>query len=337
MKRWLTLGLLAVLLEGCLPVASTSTNMDIFTLNQRLARTINLGNALEAPSEGEWGVVLQEAYFDLIAEAGFSAVRIPARFSAHAGHAPPYAIDPDFLRRVDWAVEQAIARGLTAIVDLHHYEEIFSDPSAEKERFLAIWGQLANHFRERPDELVFFELLNEPHDALAGALWNALAAETLAVVRRTNPTRPVILGPGNWNGFESLSSLVLPDDPYIIVTFHYYHPFEFTHQGAEWVEGADAWLGSTWNGTDREAAAIAADFDWVLAWAEHHNRPVFLGEFGAYFRADLQSRIHWTATVAHLARERGFTWGYWEFCSGFGIYDPVRQRWNDDLLHALIP
>jgi endoglucanase len=40
--------------------------------NSRIGRGVNLGNALEAPSEGEWGVRLSEDYFNLIAGAGFS-------------------------------------------------------------------------------------------------------------------------------------------------------------------------------------------------------------------------------------------------------------------------
>ena len=47
-----------------------------------LGRGINLGNALEAPQEGEWGIVIQEYFFDKIKDVGFKAVRIPIRWSA---------------------------------------------------------------------------------------------------------------------------------------------------------------------------------------------------------------------------------------------------------------
>ncbi len=65
-------------------------------INERLGRGINLGNALEAPAIGGWGVVLEEEYFRLIKEKGFSSVRIPIRWSAHAQANPPYTIDEDF-------------------------------------------------------------------------------------------------------------------------------------------------------------------------------------------------------------------------------------------------
>ena len=57
---------------------------DAQTINQKIGRGINLGNALEAPNEGDWGVVLQPDYFKAIAQAGFNSVRIPIRWSNHA-------------------------------------------------------------------------------------------------------------------------------------------------------------------------------------------------------------------------------------------------------------
>lgn len=57
--------------------------LDPFEQNTALGRGINLGNALEAPNEGEWGVVLQKRFFELIQDQGFSSVRIPIRWSAH--------------------------------------------------------------------------------------------------------------------------------------------------------------------------------------------------------------------------------------------------------------
>src|SRR5262245_51928059 len=57
---------------------------DIFEANKRLGRGINLGNALEAPKEGEWGVKLKAEYFKTIKDAGFATVRLPVRWSNHA-------------------------------------------------------------------------------------------------------------------------------------------------------------------------------------------------------------------------------------------------------------
>ena len=316
---------------------SASQAADPFDQNRRLGRGVNLGNALEAPSEGEWGVTLREEYFQLIADAGFDAVRIPVRWSAHAASAPPYTIDPSFFERVDWAVNQALSRGLLAVINVHHYEEIFQNPAQHRERFLALWEQIADHYKDYPPDLLF-EILNEPNTALTANVWNPLLADALRVVRLTNPDRNVVVSSTEWSGVQALGYLQLPDDDrHLIVTVHYYLPFQFTHQGAEWVSGSEPWLGTTWPGTPAQKQAVTDDFDRVAAWAEKNNRPVYLGEFGAYSKADIESRARWTDFIARQAEQRGFSWAYWEFCAGFGVYNPSTRQWNEPLLTALLP
>ena len=303
-----------------------------------LRRGINMGNMLEAPNEGEWGLTVQEEYFDLIKEAGFDFVRLPVRWSTHAEQESPYTVDPAFLGRVDEVVDWALERDLAVIVDFHHYEEMMWDPWSNKDRFLGMWKQVAEHYKDYPSN-VLFELLNEPNDQLNASLWNQYLAESLAIVRETNPTRDVVIGPAQWNAWDWVSTLDLPDDEHLIVTFHYYEPFHFTHQGAEWIgDEAQKWLGATWEATDSEKAEITAHFDSVAEWAKRHDDvPILLGEFGAYSKADMDSRVRWTDYVAREAERHGFAWAYWELASGFGIYDPEAKSWREGLLKALIP
>ena len=300
-------------------------------------RGVNLGNALDAPKEGEWGVVLKEEYFKKISAAGFDSVRIPVRWSAHAETTAPFRIEPKFFDRVDWAIRQALRRRLTPVVNMHHYEEIFGQPQRHRQRFLALWRQIAEHYCDYPPMLVL-ELLNEPHDKLTAEKWNALAAEAIGVVRRSNPTRLIVVGPVGWNSIDSLDSLELPkDDRRLVVTVHYYQPFHFTHQGASWV-GPDSqkWLGTKWTGDKAQRQAVARDLDKAVAWAAKHRRALYLGEFGAFSKADLESRHRWTRFVADGAIKRKMGFAYWEFCSGFGVYDPKREQWIEPLKQALL-
>jgi endoglucanase len=300
-------------------------------------RGVNLGNALEAPREGEWGVRLEKEYFDLIKSAGFDSVRIPVRWSAHAESASPYRIDPQFLARVDWAVRQALQRRLFVVMNVHHYGEIMEKPDEHRDRFLALWAQIAEHFHDRPPALSF-ELLNEPHGNLTAEKWNDLVSAALPVVRRTNPNRPIVVGPADWNGIGQLKNLRLPEeDRNLVVTIHYYSPFKFTHQGASWVGGqSQAWLGTRWLGTKAEQRAVTRDLDAAITWAVKHRRPIYMGEFGAYSKADIDSRARWTRFVADEAIRRNIGFGYWEFCSGFGVYDAQQRQWVRPLKEALL-
>jgi endoglucanase len=310
---------------------------DPFVQNKLLAKTINLGNALEAPNEGDWGIVLKGVYFEKIKEVGFTAVRIPVRWSAHTSAEFPFIIDPVLMERVGWALDQAEKNSLAAIINIHHYEEIFSDPLKEKEKFLALWKQIAEKFINRPTTL-FYELLNEPHDQLDAELWNKFLDEAIDTIRAIDSTHTLIIGTAEWGSISAMNKLILPqEEKNSIFTFHYYSPFQFTHQGAEWVDGSNAWLGTSWNGFQNEKEAISLDFLKVKTWAGQHNVPVLLGEFGAYSQADMESRIRWTQYVARSAEQDSFSWAYWEFASGFGIYDPDINTWREPLLEALIP
>jgi endoglucanase len=305
-------------------------------MNRSMGKGVNLGDALDAPNEGEWGVFLKAEYFQLIKEAGFQTVRIPARFSGHALEEEPYTLSPAFLERTDWAIAEALKNDLIVIIDMHHYVEMAEDPDAHAGRVVALWQQIAEHYKDYPQELVF-ELFNEPNSQLDARRWNALIARILPVVRASNPERNVIIGGAMWNGFSELERLKLPeDDRHIILTFHYYLPFEFTHQGAEWAQGSEAWLGTSWDGRQDEIQAIAGHFDAAAEAGRAMDRPIFVGEFGAYSKAHIDSRARWTAEVVRQAEQRGMSWAYWEFCAGFGIYDKDMQIWVKPLVQALL-
>jgi len=315
----------------------TAADEFAFAQLRRLGRGVNLGNALEAPTEGEWGVTLEEGYFQLIQDAGFNSVRIPIRWNAHALEEAPYTIDPEFFARVDWAVDQALQRDLVVVINMHHYLELMETPRVHTERFLALWEQIAKHYQDYQDSL-YFEPLNEPNGSLGVISWNSVVTQVVGVIRKTNPARTIILGPGNWNNIYDLPALELPkEDRNLIITVHYYSPFEFTHQGAEWADGSEAWMGTTWDATEDQVNAVVRDMNAAARWGAQNVRPIYLGEFGAYSKAGIESRERWTAFVARAAEERGFAWAYWEFCAGFGVYDSTRKAWNEPIKRALLP
>ncbi len=324
----------------------SSTTMDIFAANRRLARTVNLGEALEFPDKGNWQWVNKEEIFYVVSQAGFTAVRIPINFAAHAESAPPYSIQDSFWESVDSLVNKAMKCGLVVIINMHNFGYESQIMRTESDYFLVLWDQIAEHYKDYPEASLYFELFNEPGDPY---LWNTILFQGISVVRKSNPTRPIIIGLADWGQASGLATLKLPDDQGLIVSFHYYNPQEFTHQGAEWMEGAYKWLGTTWDGTPDEIAVIDQDFDRVSYWVQsrRHPVPIFLGEFGSLSKADQESRVRWTAAVRQAAEEHGFPWGYWDLCNTgsptFGIFDcyttrpAIQGKWDEGLFKALIP
>jgi endoglucanase len=300
-----------------------------------LGSGINLGNALDAADGDEHALRLPRRYFDEIKAAGFDMVRLPVAWSAHAEETAPYTIEQDFFQRVDQAVDQALALDLKVVLNVHHYHELNHAPDAQTERFLALWRQIAPRYADRPD-LLHFELLNEPRAAMTAQRWNALLRQALAAVRESSPERTVLIGPAEMNDISALSKLDLPDDDHLVATVHYYAPLEFTHQGAPWVQNSYPWLGTTWGG-EADRKTVSEDLAVAAAWADAHAVPLFIGEFGAYERADMDSRVRWTTWVREEAERLRIGWAYWEFGTDFGVYARETDTWREPLRQALIP
>ncbi len=237
----------------------------------RLERGINLAGDFEVTPRGSWGTPIQESFFPLVAAQGFDHVRIPIRWSSYTGGGPNYTINENFFREVDRLVDLAQANDLGIVLDVHFFEELEADPVGQRDRFLAIWDQIAVRYQNRPASVVF-ELLNEPTGAFNDQpeVWNQLAAEATAVIRRTNPTRTLIIGPVNWNHASFLGALELPDDPNIVATIHTYDPFDFTHQGATFVDPIPP-TGVVWRANEFGLALDWLDRSWNIRTASGAN------------------------------------------------------------------
>lgn len=319
--------LLAAALALLLPVAPASAAPAL----HRGVNILGYDPVWKDPARGRF----QARHFAEIRRGGFDFVRVNLQAFRHMDAAN--RLDPVWLKRLDWVVAKATAAGLSVILDEHDFEPCSADPAMCRVRLGAFWSQVAPRYRRAPAS-VLFELLNEPHDKLDAAGWNGLLADMLAIVRRTNPTRTVVIGPTQWNSLAALDTLVLPaSDRNILVTFHYYEPFRFTHQGASWAKLSDV-HGVSW-GAPEDLARLAADFDKVRDWSRRTGRPVLLGEFGAYDRSGtpLALRAAYTAAVARAAEARGFAWAYWQFDSDFIVWDMKANGWVTPIKDALIP
>lgn len=328
-----------VFLIFCCQLSTYAQNrIPAFEMNERLGRGINMGNAFEAPTETAWGNPWNAEYFEIMADLGFDHVRLPVRWETteRSMASPPYTINATFLNRIKEVVDEALKNKLHIIVNMHHHDALFEDPQGQKARFLSQWEQIATFFKDYPDSLLF-EVLNEPHGNLSPEMWNEYFDDALDIIRLTNPERTVILGVAEFGGLGGIVHLQLPDDENIILSPHYYNPFNFTHQGAEWVgPGADDWLGTKWLDTEAERETIENEFSFALQFSEENHIPIHVGEFGAYSKADIESRERWTTFLARWFEELGLSWAYWEFSAGFGIYNPSNQTYNDPLVNALL-
>ncbi len=324
-------------------IAAPRASAAAINIAKALGRGVNFGNMLDAPNEGDWGLKVEDDYFAKVKDAGFSHVRLPVRWSNHADIKSPYLIETAFATRVDAITNQGLATGLYLVLDMHHYRQFDGDAldagdlkvddAILEERFLAMWGQIATRYKDKSDKLIF-EIYNEPHGRQTSATWNSLATRAVDVIRKTNPTRPIVIGPVQWNNASELKNLRMPNDANLIATVHNYEPFTFTHQGAEWASPPMP-TGITCCSVEQKNQ-ITGPLETAKLWSDAQHYPVYLGEFGAYNKADMTSRVNLTRFMRDEAEKRNISWAYWEMAAGFGVYDPVAKMWRAELKNALL-
>ncbi len=324
-----------LILGAGLAFATSLRAADVFEQNRQLGRGVNIIGYDPIWRSLEQGR-FQAKHLQLLREAGFQNVRVNLAPFRQMDRDKNWALPESWWHTLDWVVREATAQKLSVILDFHEFQSMARNPASHREQFLSFWRQLSEHCVATPGT-VLFELLNEPNKEMTPKLWNQYAADALKIVREKNPARTVIIGPGFWNSADHLNELELPEnDSNIIVTVHYYSPMSFTHQGASWAGQQDK-HDIAWPKDDKQRAAVSNDFAKVAAWAKAHNRPIYLGEFGAYDKAPMESRVRYADAVARAAEANGWSWAWWQFDGDFILWDMKKDCWVESILHALIP
>jgi len=334
--------LLAAILGGSLAVASTQA---LWKFNTALGKGINLGDLLEAPYEGAWGgLTLDKNDFHCIAAKGFQSVRIPIRWDGYGdendmtfdrmARTAPYTIDPRFFARMDSVISWSRQNHLLVVLNDHHHDSLFTNYDHEVPRFLSMWKQIAERYKNLPNDSIAFEILNEPNGQVGVDQWNTLLDTSLKVIRATNPSRPIVLGTADWGGMGTLYDLKLPEDSNLILTLHDYDPKPFVYQGASWISPAYptgvAW-GCYWD--ILQAINLA---DQMEKYSRAKDIPIFIGEFGTTLVSDSASRSKWTQVKSRLYESRGFSWSWWDYKEPeMGIYKQSEGKWSEGAIAAL--
>jgi len=278
-----------------------------------------------------------------LAELGLDHLRLPLDEEQlwdedGAPHADAFALLHDAL---GWCE----AAGLRAVADLHivrthHFNgaaPVFTDPAA-RAKFLACWERLAAELRGYGTDFLAYELLNEPV-ADDPEDWNDLAAAALAVVRANEPERTVVLGSNRWCGAGQFPFLRVPDDPNLVLTFHFYEPMVLTHYRAPWTpvgayDGPVSYPGELipperWDRAPLEArehrtfdaAAMEALIEPALTVARDRALPLYCGELGVYETVDDALRERWYDDILGVLAKHGVAWATWDWKGGFALVD----------------
>jgi len=141
-------------------------------------------------------------------------------------------------------VQLILASGLGVIVDFHP-SDVHPDYTAQAltaglqtptfQSYLQLLYDTAAQLGEMRSKRVALELMNEP--PIAPGLWQPMLEAAYAAARAGSPQLPLILEGGDEASAAALMKMKTTPfvaDPAVRFAFHYYDPYQFTHQGAAW-------------------------------------------------------------------------------------------------------
>jgi len=345
--------------QACLP--------DFQFPNSELLATMQRGVNLPSWDHSEADERPTIVQLEALRSMGFTHIRLPLNNRPLSG-----SKSADYIKAIYEQVILLLSLDYTITLDLHPDDTIsglFKEDAGEGTHYLArIWIPLAKMARSLDPQKVALELLNEPQ--MTQEQWMTAAEELVTVLRGIMPEHTIIIGPAGPQRHEELASMQPLDDPNIIYAVHYYDPFLFTHQGANWGPPDDplrlfAELPFPASLEDSEvrraqerllaqgesaAAAVLSEsleapwdvngidsaFELMAQWSKSVRRPVIVNEFGVLsFVAPRQSRLRWLKTVANASSSRCIGWMHWDFKDGFGLIDEKNGMPDLELIEAL--
>ena len=361
-KKLLTLLLAAALaLTGCRADAGEAS-ADAFTIH----RGLNVSHWL---SQSHVRGLARERYFTekdvaYIASEGFDHIRIPVdeeQLFLESGEK-----DAEAFALLHNALGWCRQYGLRAVVDLHilrshHFnaaeKPLFTDEKAQ-ESFFDCWRKISGELKDYSNGWVAYELMNEPVADRAED-WNKLVRRCVEVIREREPQRTLVIGSNRWQRFETVKELELPEnDPHIIVSFHYYDPFLFTHYLAGWTDNRD-YIGrvhypgrvvmpedlsklpealagryADWTKQVYDKEAFRRDFSEALSVAKARGLQLYCGEYGCINSSPVPDRVRWWRDINEVFEEMGIARAVWDYKGDFGI---LKREWPDrSMLDALM-
>jgi endoglucanase len=289
---------------------------------------INLGNTLDAPTEGEWALAAEEYYIQAFKDAKFGHVRIPVTWNSHVELTAPYKVDEDFMNRVELIVDWAIDRDLYVILYVHHDDWLKKDFDniVNRNRFDSIWLQVSERFKHKSARLIF-EILNEPHNITIAQL-NTLNKRALTIIRNQTENRLVAFAGSEYSNLDALLAVDIPDnnDKYLMGNYHSYDPWNFAGMCVE-----------SW-GTDNDKQALKAIYQKASDWSSTNNIPVTVNEFGSAkydFEhpeniCDQSQREAYIRAHVQFATEFGIAATFWDDGGSFSTYDRAEDSWGPE-------
>ena len=337
--------------------ADVQTSVTGFRSSEEIVEDIkvgwNLGNTLESYDTGKTGLATEtgwgnpkttEEMISAVKDAGFNAIRIPVTWGEHMDGD---TIQAEWMDRVQEVVDYAYNNGMYVIINMHHDDYIWFDPSdseysADSAKLKKIWEQIAANFKDYGDRLIF-EGMNETRTIGSANEWMGGTAAERSVVNKyeqdfvdtvrasggNNAARTLIVtGYASSAEEAAMNDIIVPNDEHVIVSLHYYAPWKFS-------DGQSTTFGQA------EKDELDAKFAAMKKKFIDKGVPLIIDEFGCVAAADDATRGEYYRYYISAAKAQGikcFVWdnGVAKGEGAYGIFNRKDLTWNETIKNGII-
>ena len=299
----------------------------------------NLGNTMDGhtgftPMETLWQPYeTTKELMTAVHDAGFNTVRIPVTWGNMIDDENGYAINEQWLTRVQEIVDYCVSQDMYAIVNIHHdgaeqtgwLRIAAEDLTPVKEKFAAVWKQIAERLKDY-DEHLIFESMNEvtgDDNSAAGIKkdmqvimeLNQLFVDTVRATGGNNAKRWLSV-PARYTNITNTCKeeygFKMPTDAAnsLFLAVHEY----------DWTFGLLENLGTTtWSLQSSQALEI--HFEELKGFLSA-GYPVILGEYGAVDKNNTAERAYHLEVVNYICEKLGIVPCLWDA----GAFDHVNKE-----------
>ena len=309
-------------------------------------RGFNLLGMFAAPSSNAYGErcpgYYPEEHFQMISDWGFNFVRLPASYKVWADEKDPFKIIDEKIEPLFEAVEYGKKYGIHVNICLHRIPGycindddtepfcLWTDPEA-LECAKTHWRYITNRLKGVSNDIVSFNLFNEPKYDLDQATVTTVYAELIKAIREIDPERLIIVD-GMHNGNQPTTELMSEEFENIGYSCRGYNPGSVTHFGVGFIPKNEM-MAPRWPGGNQEVSGRYVSWDrakldrhygmWT-ALADNFGVGVMCGEMGCYKECPHDIMMAWYKDMMECLKERNMGYAIWSFNGTFGIIDNGR-------------
>ena len=180
--------------------------------------------------------------------------------------------------------------------------------------------------------------------------------DTNSEIRKLEPTRTVIMGLNRRQTTENFKYRSIPKgDINIILSFHYYSPYAFTHYKTNWTEFNELGIGTNYPGwaidkthgtiddekkrtTIEKWTKYSLEKEIMLAVdiSQKYGLKLFYGEFGCFPSTSDEQRLRWYNDIIEIFNKQNIAWSHWNYKNDFPLVDPSTLKPNKDFISILM-